>query len=96
MLAPNRKSNLRQQAINFQVNNPADELVASTDLPVVGSPVLNRAALGNRWQKAIQLSFRYTVMPAWRSYRLDLSFIDPLLQSRITYPQNSAGVTNGI
>src|SRR5437016_14602474 len=92
MLAGNGESYLGHQAFNFQVNNAAHELVTATDFSEVLPAAFNRRALWYGRQQTVNLGLRYAVVPTLRLDCLNLSFVDPLLQRRITDAQNFAGV----
>src|SRR5262249_34498681 len=95
MLFANCQSDLGEQAAVLDIHDPADQLVAATDLAesaTTGGDVAALELLGNQ---TVDFAFGYAVVAAGRFRRADFAMVDPLLEGRIADAQNICGFTRG-
>ena len=91
MLAANGELHLRQQSFDPDLNNAANELVASADITEI------RAVLGWLFAQrlveiSIELTLRDAVTSARRPYGAQLALVDPLLETGVADAQDNRSI----
>jgi hypothetical protein len=81
VLLADGESNLREQAVELDLQHATDQLIAAADLAKIAAPCLDLSALQICRNQAIDLALGNTMMAAGSFYRLEFVAIDPLLQA---------------
>ena len=88
VLLADGQGDLRQKPAIFDLDYPADQLVAAADFPELVATQTNVPALQFFRNQPVDFAFRYAVMASRSFGRFDFAAVNPLLQCGIADSQN--------
>ncbi len=95
MLAADGESDLGHEAIDFDLNDAADELVAARNFAEVFAAGGDRLFVAGTVEEAVEFGFGDAVVAAGGFDGFDFLFVDPLLESGVTDAEDFRGLARG-
>jgi hypothetical protein len=91
VLAADGESYLGHQSADLYLDHAAHQLIAAADFAEIGSALAHFTPACLLMEKPIQLFFWNPVMATGGCHRSDLALVNPLLQRRVTDPEDLSG-----